>query len=116
MEVDKRAMLQSRRPGQQLGFDINGSDCGQRLRSYQGLPPAYFRHLNTGEVQGYARACGGELFRAPMVLHSPHAHERPPGSRVSDCPARKLPESKVPVTTVPNPFITKARSMGSRGR
>ena len=41
---------------------------------------------------------------------------RPRGTISSSSPTDKTPSTRVPVTTVPNPLIVKARSMGSRGR
>ena len=35
-----------------------------------------------------------------------------PGSTTRDCPSRMTPDSNVPVTTVPKPFMTNARSIG----
>ena len=49
-----------------------------------------------------------------MHLHAAHSHSPPLGKTSSSSSLRIVPETSVPVTTVPKPFMVKTRSMGRR--
>ena len=68
----------------------------------------------SGEIQGGALA-GNRLIRGlPVNLNAADAHLSRGRKNLSSSSRRMVPEISVPVTTVPNPFMVKTRSMGRR--
>ena len=116
MKPHARAVPQRLRAGKHLDAASASRVSSNAPGVTSACPRAISSHLDAAEVDG--RALPGHRLRPLLAVHLHAAHLHPPAARRTHqlVVGATRPDTSVPVTTVPKPFIENTRSIGSRGR